>query len=135
MEQPKGYLVDVPVTLTVAVRGATRAESQRIARDFAQNINTDFYRENYSANLKEGVSIPEVSLVSSTEESTEVLEELEPKDDEASAMRDSAVADAEVIAGFPAAAAVSGLLNSDVSDKGKKAMLTVRASEGLQERQ
>lgn len=135
MEQPKGYLVDVPVTLTVAVRGATRAESQRIARDFAQNINTDFYRENYSANLKEGVSIPEVSLVSSTEESTEILEELEPKDDEASAMRDSAVADAEVIAGFPAAAAVSGLLNSDVSDKGKKAMLTVRASEGLQERQ
>jgi hypothetical protein len=75
--RPAGYIIDVPVTLSVAVRGKTREEAFAIARAFAEALNPseDFIR-GYCDEIGAG-TITEATLASSTEDSCEVLEELE----------------------------------------------------------
>jgi hypothetical protein len=82
MRKP-GFIIDVPVTLSVAVRGAKREDALAIARNFAESLQpTEQYIEGYSETLAKlaGVTITEVSLESSSEDSCEVLDELEADD-------------------------------------------------------
>lgn len=84
LERP-GFIIDVPVTLSVAVRGAKLAKAKEIAREFADSLNPhDQYCAGYtSANLEQGIEITEATLESSREDSCEVLEELETPDEDA----------------------------------------------------
>lgn len=80
--RPAGFIIDVPITLSVAVRGTTRVEAKRIARDFAENISPteDFIRgySEASPTLNSlGATITEATLESPSDESCEVLDELE----------------------------------------------------------
>lgn len=84
MSRPAGFIIDVPITLSVAVRGKglTEAQAFEIARDFAADIApTEAFIGGYNTNLKDGKTITEVSLESSGEETCEVLEELEAEID------------------------------------------------------
>lgn len=81
--RPKGFIIDVPVTLSVAVRGATLEASKKIARTFADTLNpSQSYIDGYNGGAfsNSGVSITEVTLESNREDSCEVLEELEADD-------------------------------------------------------
>jgi hypothetical protein len=56
-----GFIIDVPVTLRVAVRGATEEEAKQIARDFAEALQpSDHYIGGYCQTAK--VTITEVTL-------------------------------------------------------------------------
>lgn len=77
---PKGFIIDVPVTLSVAVRGASLEAAKEIARDFAESLDpSDDFISGYSDEKfgVSGVSITEATLESSPEDSCELLEELE----------------------------------------------------------
>lgn len=81
--RPKGFIIDVPVTLSVAVRGATLEASKDIARKFADTLNpSQSHIEGYNGEAfsNSGVSITEVTLESSREDSCESLDELEADD-------------------------------------------------------
>jgi hypothetical protein len=83
--RPAGFSVDVPITLTVAVRGEDLTEEQafEIARDYAHSLQPSQHETDGYNSAAFGSSprhyITEVSLESSTEESCEVIEELEPE--------------------------------------------------------
>ena len=83
MTHKPGFIIDVPVTLSVAVRGdVTREEAFEIARNFADGLApTEHYVQGYMSTMRDeqGVQweITEVSLEASREDSCEVLEELE----------------------------------------------------------
>ena len=82
MARAAGFIIDVPITLSVAVRGKTEAEAKKIAREFAECLQpTEFYAIGYceGAQLPEG-TITEISLESSMEEQCEVLDELEAEE-------------------------------------------------------
>lgn len=86
MARPAGFIIDVPVTLSVAVRGdgLTAKAAKQIARNFADAIApTEYFVQGYSDTLFKLTyrTITEVSLESSTEETCEVLEELEAEED------------------------------------------------------
>jgi hypothetical protein len=84
-----GFSIDVPVTLTVAVRGTQDVKlAKRIAREFAdmlapsdEYISGYIYTAHADGVIPAGVTITEASLESSREESCDVLEELEPEGD------------------------------------------------------
>lgn len=86
-KRPAGFIIDVPVTLSVAVRGeVTEEQAFEIARNFADGLApSDHYVAGYMSTMKEeqGVEweITEVSLESSSEDSCQVLEELEEDDE------------------------------------------------------
>ncbi len=84
MLQP-GFLIDVPITLSLVVRGADRVEkAEQVARMFADGLDPDavyagaLFQE--IVRLFPGVTVSEVSMESSREESCEVLEELEAEE-------------------------------------------------------
>jgi len=73
-----GYIIDVPVTLSVAVRGAGRKRAEEIAREFAEGLSpSQEYVDGFSSQLTRGATVTEVSFEASREDSCEVLEELE----------------------------------------------------------
>lgn len=84
--RPSGFIIDVPVTLTVAIRGngLTEAKAKQIARKLADDLSpTEDYTKGYSdviAALNLGVTVTEATLESSREESCEVVDELEADD-------------------------------------------------------
>ena len=76
--RPAGFIIDVPVTLSVAVRGVSSKKAKEIARQFAASLSpSDQFIEGYNEESKTGGIITEVSLESPTDESCEVLDELE----------------------------------------------------------
>ena len=79
MAKTKGFLVDVPVTLTVCVRGTDNEEAaHKAARDFfgqIERIADDNHCKGYKAG--DGMTVTEFSLESPSDESCETLEELE----------------------------------------------------------
>lgn len=93
MKQPAGFIIDVPVTLSVAVRGEglTKMQAMAVARDYAHSLapsqnETDGY--NWAAfghpitpDTPARHFITEVSLESSMEDACEVIDELEPEDE------------------------------------------------------
>lgn len=85
MPRPAGFIIDVPVTLSVAVRGdgLTLKQAKRIARDVAAHLN-DFdangFNERNRNEMPAGVEVTEATLDSSTEESCEELETLEAEE-------------------------------------------------------
>ncbi len=83
--RPSGFIIDVPVTLSIAVRGEglTVAKAKEIARTFADVIApTEAFVGGYSGVIEktQNATITEVSLESSREESCEVIDELEAED-------------------------------------------------------
>lgn len=83
--RPAGFIIDVPVTLSVGVRGEglTAASAKAIARKFVDDIApTNEFLGGYSSVLmrQRNAAITEVSLESSREETCEVLDELEAED-------------------------------------------------------
>ena len=79
-DQNQVLVVDVPVTLSVTVRGATAAQAKQIARQFADALDpSGEFIEGYTsgANLPQGATIANASLTSPSDESCEILEELE----------------------------------------------------------
>jgi hypothetical protein len=97
--RPAGFIIDVPVTLSVAVRGVPLETAKRIAREFADRLSpTGDYCDGYTKGLTErrdapgyaGALITEATLESNREDACEVLEELEPDDvDEEDEPRDA----------------------------------------------
>ena len=83
MHRPAGFLIDVPVTLTVAVRGtATLAEAMAIARTFAEQLDpSQAYVDGYSGMLDQGVSITEATLESNPEDACEEMCGLQADED------------------------------------------------------
>lgn len=85
MPRPEGFIIDVPVTLSVAVRGVPLQEAKRIAREFADSLApSDEYVAGYNEGdaVPKGASITEVGFESNREDSCEVLEELEADDED-----------------------------------------------------
>lgn len=89
MARPAGFIIDVPVTLSVSVRGTTLKEAQRIAREFADMLAPSeevVSSYNYTAKLEgvlpEGVKVTEASFEASREDSPDVLDELEADDED-----------------------------------------------------
>jgi hypothetical protein len=77
MKRPAGFIIDVPITLSVAVRGVSLEAAKEIARAFADTLQpTEQFIAGYCE--RAGVSITEVSLESNPEDSCDVLDELEP---------------------------------------------------------
>jgi len=83
MPQPKGFLIDVPVTLTVAVRGGTEKDALKAARAFfaehLEKFADDNRHKGYS--IAPGVTVTEFSMESPSDEVCEVLEELDAETD------------------------------------------------------
>lgn len=78
--RPAGYIIDVPVTLSVHVRGKSWKEAQAIARAFAESLNpSEDYIKGYSDSIDAGITA--AFLESSTEESCQVLDELEAEEE------------------------------------------------------
>lgn len=85
MARPGGFSVDVPVTLTVAVRGErlTRKQAFAIATKFANDLQpAEAFIDGYNSVQDAGAPfITEVSLDCPSDESCEVLDELEPEEE------------------------------------------------------
>lgn len=82
MPRPAGFVIDVPVTLSVAVRGEglTLKDAKRIARDVAATLNSfdaDGFNERNRNEMPTGTEVTEATLDSSEEESCEELDTLE----------------------------------------------------------
>lgn len=81
--RPAGYVIDVPISLSVAVRGdgLTIKQAVKMARDYADSLSPSQHETDGYNSVAFGSSpreyITEVSLESSREETCEVLEELE----------------------------------------------------------
>lgn len=79
----EGFIIDVPVTLTVAVRGEglTEKQAKDIARKFTENLDTDhmLYVGELKTNEPDTTSpvITETSMEFSSEDECEVIDELE----------------------------------------------------------
>jgi hypothetical protein len=89
MSRPAGFIIDVPVTLSVSVRGASLAEAKQIARIFADGIApTEAYITGYNAGShREGNYLPEVKITdvgfeSSLEDECDLLDKLEADDED-----------------------------------------------------
>ncbi len=83
--QPEGFLIDVPITLSVSVRGVglTEGEAKRIAREYADNIQTRPHSLSSFLQMSTRHNAPqatEASLESSTKNECEVLAKLAPVD-------------------------------------------------------
>lgn len=83
-----GFIIDVPVTLSVAVRGADEETAKRVAREFASRLEpsqefVDGYSEEGASNglLPAGVIITEACLESNTEDACEVLDTFDEEED------------------------------------------------------
>jgi hypothetical protein len=81
MRKP-GFIIDVPMTLSVAVHGVTEEEAKAIARAFADSLDPSEhfvrgYMDTKREEEKAQYDITEVSLCSPSDESCEVLDELE----------------------------------------------------------
>lgn len=77
--RPAGFIIDVPVTLSVAIRGEglTEAEAKRITRIFAESLNpTEQHIEEFPG-LRAGITITAATLEANSEDSAEVLDYLE----------------------------------------------------------
>lgn len=75
-KRPAGFVIDVPVTLSVHVRGKSWEEAQKIARAFAESLSPSAdYIKGYSDAIDAGIT--EATLEATTEESCEALDELE----------------------------------------------------------
>jgi hypothetical protein len=81
--RPHGFIIDVPVTLSVSVRGTTVAEAKRIAREFADTLSpADAYCSGYTDTaqydgfISRAVSVTEATLEFSQEEPCKVRGEL-----------------------------------------------------------
>lgn len=87
--RPKGFIIDVPVTLSVAVRGVDEATAKAIARRFARGLMLDdstdycdgFTKGLHDAGEYPAATVTEATLESSREDSCTVLDELEPEED------------------------------------------------------
>lgn len=84
MKREPGFVIDVPITLSVAVRGGelTAKQAMEIARNFADGLApSEYYVQGYMSTMKDEQdvkwNITEVGLESSREDSCEVLDELE----------------------------------------------------------
>jgi len=80
---PSGFIIEVPVTLSVAVRGTTIAESKRLAQDFVASLNpSKMYCTGFTETaqregiISKAVSVTEATLESIQKESCKVREEL-----------------------------------------------------------
>lgn len=94
--QHSGFIVDVPVTLTVAVRGEgiTSAQAKRIAELYAESLtqtavtpaawNTAQHRSN---TFPAHTAVTEASLEHPLEKNSEILEELDPEPDSVTGYR------------------------------------------------
>ena len=91
MSRPAGFIIDVPVTLSVAVRGEglTEALAKLIALRFADTLDpTDDYCVGYTdSNLTAymptvALKVTEATLEPSREETCKVLEELAADDED-----------------------------------------------------
>lgn len=86
MENRKaGFIIDVPVTLSIAVRGVDEKQAIAAAREFAESIEfTDDYVRGYMGTKRTEEAakfdITEVSFEATSEETAEVLDELEADD-------------------------------------------------------
>lgn len=79
MRKP-GFIIDVPMNLSVAVRGVTKKQAMQIARAYADSLQPSEHEVAGYCSI-EKVDITEVSLCSPSDESCEVLDELESDDD------------------------------------------------------
>jgi hypothetical protein len=86
--KPAGFVISVPVTLSVEVRGTTIAEAKRIARQFTNTLSpSDVYCSRYTNTAQcEGViskaaSVTAATLESSREVPCEVREGLAAEND------------------------------------------------------
>jgi hypothetical protein len=85
--RPKGYVIDVPITLSVAVRGASKENAKEIARAFAISLQPHpeyiaGFNDISTPEIQAGAFVTEVSLESSSEDPCEVLEDLEEETNE-----------------------------------------------------
>lgn len=87
--RPKGFIIDVPVTLSVAVRGVPLDKAKAIARRFADGLNPDnpAYCDGFTDGLHKlgeypDATVTEATLESSREDACTVLEELEEEADD-----------------------------------------------------
>lgn len=81
--RPAGLIIDVPITLSVSVRGAREEIAMKVARDFADSLiprREDFLRYIADATLPVGVSITDVGMESNPEDGCTVLDELAADD-------------------------------------------------------
>ena len=83
MSRPAGFIIDVPITLTIAVRGASLEQAKQYARDFVATIeaSVDLGSHMEIAGLPDGVTITEVSVESSREDECEMVDELQADED------------------------------------------------------
>lgn len=82
MHRPSGFILDVPVTLSPSIRGATLNEARKIARQFANDMSpTDGFVSVYSQTLPEGVAITAVGFESSDEDTIDKIDDLEGDED------------------------------------------------------
>jgi hypothetical protein len=83
--RPAGFVVDVPVTLSVAIRGADEETAKEIAREFAESLvpsEQHLARYHATVGLPPGVTITDVAMESSPEDSCDVLEDLDEDEGE-----------------------------------------------------
>lgn len=88
------YVIDVPVTLSVTVRGTSEEDALNIAQEFACELSpSKQFVEGYSSNLPKGVAITSACLESPSDESPEVLDEEDDEDEEESKVKMNGVGD------------------------------------------